>query len=109
MVRADFLLLPTRADFTPQVICEANVFGVPVISTKIAGIPEMVEDGVNGFTFEMDADIDDYVNSIRKVIEEEDFYHQLRMTSRQTYERKLNWGNSCKKIVDEINSLFKYK
>ncbi|MFN2623968.1 MAG: glycosyltransferase family 4 protein [Chthoniobacterales bacterium] len=35
-------------DNLPTVIMEAMAAGLPVISTPLAGIPEMVEDGVNG-------------------------------------------------------------
>ncbi len=36
-------------DNLPTVIMEAMAAGLPVISTPIAGVPEMVENGVNGF------------------------------------------------------------
>ena len=49
---ADMLVLPTAGDTSPRVIAEAMVVRVPVISTRVAGIPEMVEDGVTGFLFD---------------------------------------------------------
>ena len=36
-------------DNLPTVIMEAMAAGVPVVSTPIAGVPEMVENEVNGF------------------------------------------------------------
>lgn len=36
-------------DLLPTVITEAMLSGLPVISTRLAGVPEMVEDGVTGF------------------------------------------------------------
>jgi Glycosyltransferase len=35
-------------DNLPTVIMEAMAAGVPVISTPLAGVPEMVEDGMSG-------------------------------------------------------------
>ena len=35
-------------DGIPNVLVEAMVMGIPVISTAISGIPELIEDGVNG-------------------------------------------------------------
>jgi glycosyltransferase involved in cell wall biosynthesis len=36
-------------DGIPVAIMEAMSIGIPVISTKISGIPELIEDGINGF------------------------------------------------------------
>ena len=36
-------------DGLPNVIVEAMAMEVPVVSTEISGVPELVEDGVNGF------------------------------------------------------------
>ena len=46
----DIFCLPTRADFLPMVLSEAGAAGLPLVSTDIAGIPEIVKDGVTGFT-----------------------------------------------------------
>ena len=35
-------------DNLPTVIMEAMAAGLPVVSTRLAGVPEMVEDRVNG-------------------------------------------------------------
>jgi glycosyltransferase involved in cell wall biosynthesis len=46
---ADLLLLPTRADMSPWVVSEAKAAGVPVLSTRVGAIPELVRDGVDGW------------------------------------------------------------
>lgn len=43
------LVLPSFAEGLPVVIMEAMASGRPVISTYIAGIPELVRDGLEGF------------------------------------------------------------
>jgi glycosyltransferase involved in cell wall biosynthesis len=43
------LVHPTRKEGMPIVILEAALCGRPVVATATAGIPEFVEDGVNGF------------------------------------------------------------
>jgi glycosyltransferase involved in cell wall biosynthesis len=47
--RADLLALPTTADITPWVVLEAMATGRAVVSTTVGSIPELIEDGVNGF------------------------------------------------------------
>jgi colanic acid/amylovoran biosynthesis glycosyltransferase len=41
-------VLPSFAEGVPVVLMEAMAAGVPVVATRIAGIPELVEDGVTG-------------------------------------------------------------
>lgn len=50
----DVLVLPTcwKTEGYPGIIIEAMSLGMPVIATHIGGIPEMVEDGINGILIE---------------------------------------------------------
>jgi glycosyltransferase involved in cell wall biosynthesis len=45
---ADMLVLPSFAEGVPVVLMEAMASRLPVIASRIAGIPELVEDGVSG-------------------------------------------------------------
>ncbi len=47
----DLLLVPSRQDPLPTVIVEAGLSGVPVIGAAAGGIPEMIEEGRNGYLF----------------------------------------------------------
>lgn len=49
---ADVFVLPTYADAFPMSVLEAMEFGMPVISTTIGSIPEMVIEGENGYLIE---------------------------------------------------------
>lgn len=44
----DLFVLPSRWESLPIAIPEAMVCGLPVLSTTVCGIPEAVEDGING-------------------------------------------------------------
>lgn len=49
LLQSDMLVLPSFAEGVPVVLMEAMAAGVPVVSTRIAGIAELVEEGVSGF------------------------------------------------------------
>lgn len=48
MERSTMAVIPTRADTGPVAAKEAAVAGVPVVATRMGGIPEYITDGGNG-------------------------------------------------------------
>lgn len=46
---ADVFVMSSFAEGVPVVLMEAMMSGLPVVATQIAGVSELVEDGVNGF------------------------------------------------------------
>lgn len=52
--QADLFVLPTRADLSSFVALEAMVSGCPVISTNIAGVPDIIQHGETGFVIAKD-------------------------------------------------------
>jgi glycosyltransferase involved in cell wall biosynthesis len=51
IARSDLLVLPSFMEGLPIVLMEAMAVGVPVIASRVAGIPELVEDGKTGLLF----------------------------------------------------------
>jgi len=58
------LLLPTRADTSPNAVKEAVVAGLPVVASEVGGIPDYVIPGKNGLLFPA-GDLDEFVQAIR--------------------------------------------
>lgn len=49
LAASDVFVLPSFREGTPRVITEAMASGLPIVATDIAGIPEQVTDGENGY------------------------------------------------------------
>jgi glycosyltransferase involved in cell wall biosynthesis len=48
----DVFALTSHSEGTPQSLLEASVAGVPVIASRVGGVPDAVEDGRSGLVFE---------------------------------------------------------
>lgn len=46
--RTDILVLPSAAEACPMALLQAMACGVPVIATRVGGVPEIVRDGIDG-------------------------------------------------------------
>jgi glycosyltransferase involved in cell wall biosynthesis len=49
MVSADIFVLPSLREGFPNVFLEAMGSGLPIVSTNVDGLPEIIADGINGF------------------------------------------------------------
>jgi glycosyltransferase involved in cell wall biosynthesis len=103
--QSHFLILPTRADCTPIVFCEANAFGVPCITTNVGGIPTVIKDDLNGKMFSIDADVKEYCRYIVDLFQNYQKYKCLSFSSFQEYQSRLNWsiaGKTLKELLLEF-------
>lgn len=64
MSAATLLVLPTRADTSPNAVKEAAVAGLPVIASEVGGIPDYVKNGRNGLLFPAD-NVHELVKALR--------------------------------------------
>ncbi len=86
----DIFVLPTHADLCPtNSICEAMAMELPVISTSVGGLNEIVVDGENGFLISPD--------------DEQAFEQKLSLLCSSDERRKTFGANGRKKIETKYN------
>lgn len=64
---SDILIMPSRIEGLPGVILEALSCGKPVVASNVGGIPEVVQNGLNGYTLP-GWNVEDYVVAINKAL-----------------------------------------
>jgi glycosyltransferase involved in cell wall biosynthesis len=100
IAESHFLLLPTLADCSPIVLCEANSLGVPCLATNVGGIPTIIKDNLNGKTFNAIANPLEYCNYILDLFTDYSNYMELALSSLNEYESRLNWNVAGKTVKD---------
>ena len=60
------MVLPSLSEGLGRVVVEAMLLGLPVIGSRVGGIPDMITDGDNGFLVEPD-DVDSLAEALQKI------------------------------------------
>lgn len=100
-----FLFIPSRADCTPIVFCEANSFGVPCLSVDVGGISTVVRNNINGYVFDKEAAVEHYCDYIAGQMSNYSAYKELACSSFGEYQQRLNWkvaGRTVRKLIEEV-------
>lgn len=74
---ADASVLSSSWENFPHTVVESLAVGTPVISTSVGGVPEIVEDGVNGLLVPAD-DVEALASAIRRFAAQPDLRARLR-------------------------------
>lgn len=99
--QAKILILPSLYEGLPNVILEAMSMGVPVIATRVGGIPDLVKDGETGLLVEPGR-VDELATSIKKLVEDDDLRRKVSKNCLEEV-KKYSW----EKVVEKFEGLLK--
>jgi colanic acid/amylovoran biosynthesis glycosyltransferase len=91
-------VMASFAEGVPVVLMEAMASGVPVVATAIAGIPELVEHGVNGF-LAAPGDVHSLANRIGELLADPALRHRFGKAGRAKVEAEFNITTESKRLV----------
>lgn len=104
---AHFFILPSRADMSPIVLCDAAAYGIPVITRNVGGIAEIVKDNLTGIVLDQEADEEDYYRRISLLIENPALYKTMCIESKRRYGDVLNWNvftDNLRSICENVSA-----
>lgn len=68
MNACDVLCLPSLNECLPNVVLEAMACGLPVVTSRVGGVPKLVREGINGL-FVPPVDVVALVDALRRALE----------------------------------------
>ena len=97
---AKFLVLPSECyENNPLSVIETQCLGTPVLGARIGGIPELIEEGINGMTFES-KNVADLKEKIQKMFETIFDYQNIAFKAQEKYNSE-NYYNELIKIYSD--------
>lgn len=101
-LQSHFLLFPTRADCSPIALCEAAAFGLPVVSSDVGGIPDIVVPNCTGVLLPMSAGGQAYAEHIEQLWRDPVHYRSIVENARRRYDERLNWRVWAVDVADAL-------
>jgi glycosyltransferase involved in cell wall biosynthesis len=101
---ADVFALPTRADCFGVVLAEAMAASLPIVTTRVAAIPEAVSDGESGFVIEA-GDGEALRDRLQRLASSPDLRTRMGRCSRRIGEERFDMDKNANRIADLLVSL----
>jgi len=102
---SDIFILPSYTEGVPKVILEAMANGLPVVATSVGGIPEILEDGLNGLLVPP-GDAQAICDSVYRLLECSELRMRMQEAAIETG-RMYTLERQTEKIVGILNRHFK--
>jgi glycosyltransferase involved in cell wall biosynthesis len=98
----DVYLCASRFEGTPNPCLEAAACGVPLITTRVGNMPELIQDGINGFLVERT--VDDFADKL-KLLKEDPLLRKDMGRAARAHIAGWDWkvqADNYRKMFDEI-------
>lgn len=93
----DLVVLPYKQASQSGVIALAYAFNIPVVSTRVGAIPEIVKDGKTGILVEPN-NVNELSDAIYSILSNEDKYLMFRKNIKAYAEKDLSWKDVARKL-----------
>ena len=102
---ADVVVLPYRRIYQSGVLLMAMSYGVPVLTSDLDAMREIVTDGVNGYLFKSE-DSDDLAKSLRRTLSDANSRNSIARNALLKMNDEFNWLSIGKRLADVYRAIF---
>ncbi len=95
---ADVFVMPSYYEAFPKVVLEAMACEAPVVATRTGGIPEIVDEGVNGLLFEP-GNATDLADKIIDLLKDSTSAQKMGVEGRRRVMASFTWEQTAKNIL----------
>ena len=95
----DLFVLPTHQEALGQSFIEAMAVGLPVIGTRVDGVPELIDDGVNGLLVPAH-DVDSLRSALARLIDDAPLRARLGLAARLKTDNRFTVDAMANETVD---------
>jgi len=99
-----FVLASTRTEGVPQALLQAFATGVPVVASRIGGIPEVVTDEETGLLVESDS-VPALAGAIGRVLDDPDASARRARAARALVEARFSHARSIDRLLNLYDEL----
>jgi glycosyltransferase involved in cell wall biosynthesis len=99
---ADIFVYPSHSEGMPMAVIEAMASGLPIIATRVGGLPDLVTDGINGILVDAGS-IDQFVSAIQNLSDNPDLRFSMQMNSYQTAIDQFDIEKTVPQLVNIYN------
>ncbi|WP_183093754.1 glycosyltransferase family 4 protein [Nocardioides stalactiti] len=96
---ADVFVLPSAAEACPMALLQAMASGVPVVATRVGGIPEIVRDGVDGILVDPGS-VDQLAAALARLVGDPGLRQRLAAAGRQRVADRFDVDRSVRALLD---------
>jgi glycosyltransferase involved in cell wall biosynthesis len=101
---SNLLVNPSLSEGLPNVVLEAMALNVPVVATNVGGVPEIIEDGINGLLVPP-RNHTSMCRAILEVVNNRKLAVELTVAARRTIIERFTFLNQCRQLVSVYRSL----
>ena len=101
---ADIFVMSSTYENFPNAILEAMSCELPVVATKVGGIPMQIKEGINGFLVES-GNVEQFKKKLIFLLDNEFLAKEIGERNRQEVKEKYSWLESAKKLKAIYDSL----